>query len=300
MTLALGLLAHGGAVIAADREQGHGTLKADQGKISAAWIRDRGHLAISGAGNGPYLDSFAASFMEWFKNDATQFESAKFQEEFETKNYEFYQKFVLPFSPYEEAVDYELIACFYPAASAEEIAFAAKIGATPGRHPALWTSHKLTVLKEEPFAAVGFGATTAKALLSKFWVPLLPLEVAVNLAAYVAYQVKQTVKDVGLETDILLIRQTTLPTYVDRDEIAAMEAKFTDYRRTERENLYYCLGGDLAEHEEFLWKPGEHKRREKSVRKFFEQLNAKRLSQWGLKKRPRAKLPIPEKSERGR
>jgi hypothetical protein len=29
----------------------------------------------------------------------------------------------------------------------------------------------------------------------------MPLEVAINLAAYVTYQVKRTVKDAGLDTD---------------------------------------------------------------------------------------------------
>jgi hypothetical protein len=48
----------------------------------------------------------------------------------------------------------------------------------------------------------------------------------------------------------------------------------------ERENLYYCLGGNLAEHEKYLGKEGAHKRRHKSLRKFFEGLNDARIKRW--------------------
>jgi hypothetical protein len=257
MTIALGLLAHRGVVIAADREQSDGTLKSDQGKIQTGWVRNRGSIAISGAGNGPYLDSLSSDLMDWFSNDKTQFEVDKFGEELRSKNHDFYQRSVLPFAPYLESVDYELLVALAPAPTVEEIALAKELGGLPGKHPNLWTSHKLSVLKEEPFAAVGVGRTTANSLLLKYWVPSLPLEIAATLATYIVYQVKRTVKDVGLETDVLVI-SGGLPHHLTRQEISAMEARFSEYEDAERENLFYCFGGDLTQLEKVEGKVGDH------------------------------------------
>jgi hypothetical protein len=278
----LGILVGGAAVIAADREESDGTLKSDQGKIGGAFVAGRGTLAISGAGNGPYLDSFTASMVDWFRAKGTDFEASAFGEELRRKNYEFYKRSVLPFAPYEESVDYELLACFYPAPTEGDIALASAIGGIPGKGCEMWTSHKLSLLKVEGFAAVGVGATTAKAMLAKLLVPFIPLEVAISLAAYVAYYVKRTVKDVGLDTDVLVINRDALPKYVPKEEISEMEAKFEEYGPVERANLYYCLGGNLSEQERFLGKPGDHKRRQKSLRDFFESLNKERVKRWTL------------------
>lgn len=301
MTIALGVLAHGGAVIAADREQSDGTLKSDQAKIRGHWVAGRGSLAVSGAGNGPYLDSLTAELIEWFRNDKVQFNREEFGEELRKKNHAFYERSVLPFAPYarEEGVDYELLTCFAAALTAGEIRFAAKLGLVPGRGCELWTSHKLSVLKDEYYAAVGCGATTAKALLARYWVPVISLPVAINLACYVVYHVKRTVKDVGLDTDIMVFSGALAPMPLSRDEIAEMETRFEEYGRIERENLYYCLGGDLKEHEELFGKPGDHKRIQKSLRKFFEKLNAERVKRWT----PKPPIPantvqsVPQKSK---
>jgi hypothetical protein len=85
---------------------------------------------------------------------------------------------------------------------------------------------------------------------------------------------------VGLDTDIMVIKRNTFPRWVEGDEISEMEAKFEEYKRVERESLYYCLGGNLTEQEQFFGKPGDHKRRQKSLRRFFEKLNSARLKLW--------------------
>jgi hypothetical protein len=77
----------------------------------------------------------------------------------------------------------------------------------------------------------------------------MPLEVAINLAAYVTYQVKRTVKDAGLDTDILVMRKNSIFHHVSFDEIAEMETKFREYEDVEQESLYYCLGGNFPPHQ---------------------------------------------------
>lgn len=202
MTLALGLLARGGVVIAADREESDGTQKLEQSKIGGVYIGGRGCIAVTGAGNGQYLDSLTESLVEWFSDDKSDITGSTFGEDLRRKHYEFYKRCVLPFAPYEEPVDYELLVCFDSAPTRGDIAFAAQIGGIPGKAATLWTSHKLSVLKADPYAAVGSGRTLAKSLLAKFWVLSMPLEIAISLAVYVMYQAKRTIKDVGLDTDL--------------------------------------------------------------------------------------------------
>jgi hypothetical protein len=275
MTIALGILAEGGAVIAADRQQSEGTLKLEQGKISGLWVIGRGCIVLSGAGNGAYLDSLTSELKTWFGDKTYAFDPEKFGEELRNRNYDFYERSVMPFVPYEESVDYELLACYAPAPTPQEIALAERLRATPGKGPAFWTSHKLVLTPEDQFAAVGIGATTAKALFTKLWSPSLSLEIATNLAAYIVYQVKRTVKDVGLETDIAVVNRSMVWPLTG-SEIDAMEARFKEYGQVERASLYYCLGGDLSQYENVIGEAGEHKRVRTSMHKFFKQLNSKR------------------------
>lgn len=280
MTIALGMLAQGGIVIAADREQSDETLKSEQGKIHSFWRVNRGTVAISGAGNGPYLDAITSEIQEWFMDDETKFKSSEFGKEVRGKNHEFYTKSVLPFAPYESSVDYELLVAFAPAPTKMEVAMAKKFGGVLGGRRKLWTSHKLSVLQEDPFAAVGIGRTTAHSLLLKYWVPFISIEIAATLAAYIVYQVKRTVKDVGLETDVLVV-SGGLPHHLTRHEISAMEARFAEYEYSECENLFYSFGGNLPHLEQIGGgKLGDHKRREERLRRFFEKLNTKRSQKW--------------------
>jgi hypothetical protein len=279
MTVAIGLLADRGVVIAADREQSDGALKTEQGKIITAWIANRGSIAISGAGNGPYLDSLGSEIMKWFEAEKKVLEFSKFEEELELKNHDFYSHSVMPFVPYDDSVDYELLVAFAPSPTKQEVMLAKKLRASPGRSPALWTSHKLSVLKEEPFAAVGVGRTAANSLLLKYWVPSLSIAIAATLVTYIVYEVKRTVKGVGLQTDVLVI-SGSVPHHLPRHEISAMESKFEEYEDAEGESLFVCFGGDLAQLEQFGGKVGDHHRRNARLRRFFEKLNAKRRQKW--------------------
>jgi hypothetical protein len=101
-----------------------------------------------------------------------------------------------------------------------------------------------------------------------------------SLAAYVVYQVKQTVDGVGFETDMLAVVKHA-PFFVSEGEISGMETQFRSYEETERANLYYCLGADFTG-ESLIPDPrgDERELREKATRHFFEELNAKRIEQW--------------------
>ncbi len=173
VTLAIAIRAIDGTVIASDRQQTETALKANKGKTSGKWISGRGCLMISGAGNGPYLDALADQINDWWEDDNAPSSKHAIHAELRKRHEEFYRRYVLPFSRYSEyeRPDYELL----------------MVASTIQSSDSIWTSHKLIVNREDDFAAVGCGATAAKALLRQFYVQYLTLNVAINLAAYVVY-----------------------------------------------------------------------------------------------------------------
>jgi ATP-dependent protease HslVU (ClpYQ) peptidase subunit len=263
VTVALAIKAIGGSVVATDRQQTEGELKLNWGKMTGHWIAARGSLVASGAGNGPYLDAIGRHLGDWFKDDNLPSHADGLQPLLQNQHEEFYRRYVLPFEGYQsyERPDYDLLIVASPTNSAD----------------CIWTTHKLVLNREEDFAAVGSGGTVARALLDKFHLPSLPLDVAINLATYVLWQVKQTVDGVGFETDMFQMRRGQPPWTVPRDEIKAMEEQFGSYRKVETQSLYYCLGGDLSPAQKSMWGLEQDKEaREKSIREFFEKLNAER------------------------
>jgi hypothetical protein len=266
VTIALGILTGGGTVIAADRQQTEGAAKSNRGKVSGMWRAGRGAMVISGAGDGPHLDAIAREFRDWFGASDSPLKLEDIDAEIR-RHEEFYHRYVLPFSAYSEyeRPEYELLIAASP------------INVRGG----LWTSSKLVVNIEDMYAAVGVGATTANALLDKYYVPAMPIEIAVSLAAYVVYQVKQTVDGVGFETDMFAV-VNNVPFVIGPDEISGMETHFRSYEKTERLNLYYYLGGDPSMPEAMFGKSGDRESREKATRQFFEAINAKRIEEWHL------------------
>lgn len=265
MTIALGILAGGGAVIAADRQETAGNFKSSMGKLSGTWVSNRGTLFVSGAGEAAYIDSLTDEILEWFKKNHNSLNAREVEDELRRHHKKFYREHVLPMSQWaqNDLPDYELL-----------VAYSGVSHAT-----FLWTTRKLAVTKQSEFAAVGIGATAAKAMLQRLGYPFIELEIAVSLAVYIVYQVKRTIDLVGLDTDIIEIRNG-VPLLVSRDEINEMEAQFRDYEDVERDSLYYYLGGDLNERENMSGTVGHHSQKEKSLRAFFVAWNERRRQQF--------------------
>ena len=231
MTIALGLIAEGGVVIAADRQETEGERKKDEQKVGTLWAPGIGSLIVSGAGNGPYIDSmitrlhvcFGAKVWKW--GDAEEM-----TDNFEQSHSKFYSDSVLPFAGYQpyERPDYELL-------------FGCSI---KDRH-LLWYSHKLTVNRVEGYRAVGIGASTAESLLKKFYVGRLPLPVAISLAAFVVYEVKNSVEGCGFDTDVRFTEHNGPPSSITKEMLKKMEDAFSQFRLLERDDLYKCIGGGI-------------------------------------------------------
>lgn len=233
MTIALGLIAKDGVVIAADRQETEGEQKKEQRKIDSLWAMGIGSLVVSGAGNGPYIDSMTTKLQVCFGSKKWEWgDDAEMTEIFRAAHASFYSEAVLPFAGYQpyERPDYELL---FGCSIEEE------------RH-LLWYSHKLTLNRVQGYRAVGIGASTEESLLKKFYITGLPLKVAITLAAFVVHQVKNSVEGCGFETDVLFTKLKTPPCRVSAPTLHEMDEAFANFRLLERDDLYSCIGGGVV------------------------------------------------------
>jgi 20S proteasome alpha/beta subunit len=232
LTIAIGLIANDGIVIAADRQETEGEHKKAQRKIESLWALPVGALLVSGAGDGPYIDTMTERLRFCFGRTQAKDSSIGMTEEFRAVHTAFYSEAVLPFAQYQsyERPDYELL-----------------FGCSTDKNHLLWYSHKVTLNQVDAgFRAVGIGAGAAESLLSKFYVTNLPLKVAIVLAAYVVYEVKNSVEQCGFETDVLFTQANLPPSRVSAQAIQEMEGAFMKFRLAERDDLYQCIGGGMV------------------------------------------------------
>jgi hypothetical protein len=113
MTIAIGILASDGVVIAADREEGDSYLKNDTGKIAQAFkgTLPIGSIAITGSGSGPCLDEVAKLIMADFCDDTVGTE-ATLEAGIRKTHRKYYEEVALPFARGDRP-DYDLlIGCY--------------------------------------------------------------------------------------------------------------------------------------------------------------------------------------------
>jgi hypothetical protein len=234
MTIALGLIADTGIVVAADQQETEGEQKKDEHKVASSWVINGGAFLVSGAGNGPYIDSVSkqleSCFVAMVNPPDVEPEEHEIRERFAEIHRAFYSESVLPFAGYQpyERPDYELL-----------------FGCSMKKQRFLGVSHKLILNRVDGYRAVGVGAGTAESLLKKFYAYRLPLKVAISLAAFVVYQVKNSVEGCGFGTDLHFTRDD-IPHHVAPQEIRKMEDAFAKFRLIERDNLYQLIGGGVV------------------------------------------------------
>jgi 20S proteasome alpha/beta subunit len=196
MTIALGILARNGVVIAADREESAGDwAKYEANKIRGAFrLSKEGHrhLLLVGAGWADYIDAFAQTIEDdGILKDPRLDEAPKavFEEALER----FYARKVLPFSRYR---------------SHERPAFEIVLGYIGGGRSHLFVSCYNTLKRAETFAVIGTGSLVARPILLRFMSPSsgarsVSVREAVVIATYAAREAKDAVPGVGKDTDIL-------------------------------------------------------------------------------------------------
>ena len=268
MTIAIGLRAHNGLVIAADSEESTGDyMKGTKGKISCFYSQDdskKGTFAgdcvdscvIAGAGNSGYVNALTNELGKVFLSNPTlpiyvpptfaDMAKDTLNLKFEVCLAAFYKKHIIPFAAFPERKrpDVEML-----------------FGIQRKNLIALFTTEKTIINPAIPYKAIGLGSTFAELFLAKLYRPM-SVEQAELLAAYVIFLTKESVENCGKFTTIVTIkgsaiiddtttRSHVLPTeraeWVNMDLIEEWEHSFRKrWWKAEQEKVFSLINSELT------------------------------------------------------
>lgn len=191
MTIAVGMIANGGIVLAADTQLTDGLHnKSKGGKIMAAGrggkaVAHTGACAVTGATNNFDLlhglgDEVWKDFLETI-DDADK--DAAF-ERFEDIVYGFFSRHIVP----EPALDVSIL-----------------IGYQRDGAMALWQSSRGLLVEQYDYGAVGIGASAALGWLRKIWRGPMDIATSVLAATFAVGAAKESVEGCGKHTHVLVI-----------------------------------------------------------------------------------------------
>jgi len=233
MTIAIGLLATDGVILAADSQETLGSFKSDESKFLIAnqglKTEKAGAIAITGAGDSGYLDSINQELCTAFLSKKKWTPLALLGKT-RTIVKTFHHDHVVPYGkfPEHDRPEMRLI-----------------IGSHINGRGILWSTEKSTVSGGKRYFAVGIGYPYARVMLRRFWTPMDTVKAA-SLAAYILFQVKNTADGCGKETQIVIIKDGHAA-YLSQDNINLLEYAFEERARTENLFLHFSLGLDLPE-----------------------------------------------------
>jgi hypothetical protein len=195
MTIALGIIARDGLVVAADSEESSGYLKTDELKIlTVMGSHSSGAGLITGAGTSDYIDALKYDIADLFL-DHPELNDKALQRALGQFLKQFYEDHVIPFAVYPEDDRPDLRMLF---------------GVHRGFHSHLFFTNRSVVGRAGPYKTIGMGSTFAKMLLDRLWRPNLDVKSAEVLAAYVIFMAKESVESCGKFTSISTLHGPTV------------------------------------------------------------------------------------------
>lgn len=229
MTIAIGILATDGVVIAADTQESYsyyGGAKIGVNKILSRVIDGRGRsFAATGAGSGGHIDSLNQELADDFAAVAL---ATSFEQRMRNTVQKFYKAHVIEMQLGAELRPHVLI------------------GATWGGRAHLWKNEESAVVHCKHYEAVGSGRAHAMMLLNR----LLPaksettIDVAARIAAYVVHHVKSYVEGCGMSTHVTVLRNGGAQ-YLAPNVVDALEGQYTAYLALEARLVSYMVGRPL-------------------------------------------------------
>jgi 20S proteasome alpha/beta subunit len=228
MTIALGILASDGIVIAADSEISAGEYMSVEGQKVTAMThftnepdQPHGNIVMAGSGDAGYLEAIYPEVTRLFK-DALDLDA--FYEELQKYILEFYDDHVIPFS-------------------GERPHFSLIVGTKRGDDMRLWTTLRNRVIPcRGHFTAIGSGEMYATGILQRICGSQCA-DVSKLLAAYVIYQVKDRIPGCGKDTHVVSIKLNKLiPSGFGPRACAALERLFMDYGQIEAAIIHKVFG----------------------------------------------------------
>ncbi len=226
MTIAIGLLARDGFVIAADTQVGiPGYLNMSFGKVAYGTKRaggDVSSLVVTGAGNVKYLEALRAAEIEAFL-DRDEHPSAGAVEAHLASRIEcFEREHVAPYAHLPNCPDVSLL-----------------MGYESNGQRRIWVTERNLLIPCLQYGAVGAGEMFAKIVLDQYWFEGDVTSVSV-LAAYVLFLVKRHVDGCGHETDLVRVSKSGAM-HSDRKVIRNLEEVFREFSDFQAHALRYTL-----------------------------------------------------------
>jgi hypothetical protein len=223
VTVALGILAGSGIVVAADTEESIGHDKLDALKTSAAFPLPSGTsgLVITGAGNGWYIDAITQELEKCHEmHDGVPMD--QLEREIKKTLRGFYKKHVIPFSDVDE-LDFQLI-----------------IGVQRSGITKLWVTFRNSMRDAYEHEVVGSGDVEAKILLRRVNA-IDTVQFGVLAACCAVYQAKQRIRGCGKSTTVICLHDNQ-PHYIYQDVILMAEQWFEKYLGVSSSSLVYAMG----------------------------------------------------------
>jgi hypothetical protein len=236
VTIAIGLVASDGIVLASDSQEGSGyagSVKNFASKITfSTWGGDpQGSTAIAGAGGSGYADAFMQTFNSTISpRDSDPGNRNDLQHDIEALLLGFYGKHVIPFSG-------------YPDHDRPDVCFV--IGHQCGASTGIWTTDKTTLTRHYEFGAIGAGAPYAKAMFHSLY-HVSGVNVIAALAVYVVLQVRETIEGCGKETQVVVLSGGQAIDPFRGQGVDALEDLFHSWNSLHAANFWDLLGMDCS------------------------------------------------------
>lgn len=236
MTIALGVLASDGVIVAADTQETYtGVFKVSERKILAAVygapldgspILPKASFAVSGAGSATHLDALNQELCNLFSKTEPASVS-ELEPQLSRVIVNFNARHIAPFAA---APEYDRPSCSLVMGAAIKGAFR------------LWTTEK-SAMRQVNYGAVGAGAAHASLLLGRLMGSRRPkLRTAMMFAAYVMFTVKQSVDGCGKDTQMIVIPKSGKAYVIEVSRMELFEREFQRYADQELGALRYVLG----------------------------------------------------------
>ena len=232
MTIALGILGGtlGNMVLAADTEITADPIKGEGFKIPF-WFEGKDHhvtggLAITGAGDSGYLEAISSKLYSEFASDRMA-SMDQLEGNFQRCLEHFHKVHIFPYLrlPANERPEISLI-----------------IAAQRDGSSRMWKTEKNALLRVHNFAATGIGMVQAESLLKTFYLPENSVEIDQLIAAYVIFQIKNSVGYTGQDTDVIAFGGSGPTMELDREVVRAYEEVFRHFPRIQGRLLHSVLG----------------------------------------------------------
>jgi hypothetical protein len=233
MTVALGVLGAAGIIVGADTEVTIGYQKTEGLKVSTGISfglhgKNPSAIAITGAGDGGYLDYLFEEFTQFFR-DHPGLSITQLFSRFRGMLRSFHKDHIVPFLPTEPDLGVDLI-----------------IGVQRKNETALWTNSRSALKKVRDYHIVGCGDTEAKRVFRHATWARHDLGLLAAVACYAIQRAKESATYCGKNTILFYITNHSVH-LVDPAVIDKAEALFHRYQRQEGQSFMYAVGNPYSD-----------------------------------------------------